>query len=119
MEKYKLTFIDATFDDIEWNYGQDENNKVKEDNRELVETNMKLAIKNKELEKENEKLNAQVGLLDDNRIYLNNKIDKAIEYVHNHQLVFRLYSIEEIQEWFEKEYYVELLKILENGEEND
>lgn len=44
------------------------------------------------------------------------RINKAIEYIHNHQPVFELSSKEQIQEWFEKEYYVELLNILK-GEE--
>lgn len=38
--------------------------------------------------------------------------DGAIEYINNHQPVFELSSKEQIQEWFEKEYYIELLKIL-------
>lgn len=45
------------------------------------------------------------------------KIGKAIEYIHNNQPVFELSSKEQIQEWFEKEYYVELLKKLKGEEE--
>ena len=41
---------------------------------------------------------------------------KAIEYAHNHQPVFELSSKEQIQEWFEKEYYVELLNILQGDD---
>ena len=43
---------------------------------------------------------------------------KAIEYIHNHQPVFELSSKQQLQEWFEKEYYVELLNILKGGENN-
>ena len=38
-------------------------------------------------------------------------IDKAIQYIHNHRLVFELSSKEQIQEWFDK-FYAELLNIL-------
>lgn len=34
-----------------------------------------------ELEEENERLKSQINLLEDNRIYLNNTIDKTIEYI--------------------------------------
>ena len=44
------------------------------------------------------------------------RIDKAIEYIHNHQPVFELSNKEQIQEWFEKEYYVELLNILQGDD---
>ena len=43
--------------------------------------------------------------------------EKAIEYIHNHQPVFELSNKEQIQEWFEKEYYIELLNILNGGDE--
>ena len=38
--------------------------------------------------------------------------EKAIEYIHNNQPVFELSSKEQIQQWFEKEFYVNLLNIL-------
>ena len=44
------------------------------------------------------------------------KNEKAIEYIHNHQPVFELSNKEQIQEWFEKEYYIDLLNILNGGE---
>jgi len=47
------------------------------------------------------------------------RIDKAIEYIHNHQPVFELSNKEQIQEWFEKEYYVELLNILQGDDESE
>ena len=50
---------------------------------------------------------------------LQDRIDKAIEYVNNHQPVFELSNIKQIQEWFEKEYYVELLKILKGSDKNE
>lgn len=50
--------------------------------------------------------------------YYIDRVNKAIEYIHNNQPVFELSSKEQLQEWFEKEYYVELLKILK-GEENE
>lgn len=45
--------------------------------------------------------------------------EKAIEYIHNHQPVFELSSKGQIQKWFEKEYYVELLNILNGGDDNE
>ena len=46
---------------------------------------------------------------------LQQRIDKAIEYIHNHQLVFELSSKEQIQKWFD-EFYRDILNIL-RGEE--
>ena len=46
-----------------------------------------------------------------------NTIDKAIEYIHNHQPVFELSNKKQIQEWFEKLYYIELLNILNGDDE--
>ena len=52
-------------------------------------------------------------------IKLQKRNEKAIEYIHNHQPVFELSSKEQIQEWFEKEYYVNLLNILQGGNSNE
>ena len=64
----------ATFDDIEWNYGEDENNKLRENNRELVETNVKLAIENKKLR---EKINFAENILYD-YLYKDGKITEEL-----------------------------------------
>ena len=39
-------------------------------------------------------------------------IDKAIEYINNHQLVFELSSKKQISDWFDM-FYKELLEILD------
>lgn len=39
------------------------------------------------------------------------RIDKAIEYIHNHQIVFELSDRKGIQKWFD-EFYKDLLNIL-------
>ena len=44
------------------------------------------------------------------------RIDKAIEYIHNHQLVFELSSKKQIQYWFDM-FYKDLLDILNGGDE--
>jgi predicted ATPase with chaperone activity len=46
------------------------------------------------------------------------KIDKAIDYINNHQLVFQDATKNEIQDWFDM-FYKELLDILREGEENE
>ena len=71
---------------------------------------------NKEL-KEINKEQANHLISKDNLSYedYKSRIDKAIEYIHNNQPVFELSSKQQLQEWFEKEYYVELLNIL-NGD---
>ena len=43
------------------------------------------------------------------------RIDKAIEYIHNHQLVFELSSKKQIQYWFD-EFYKDLLNILKGSD---
>ena len=53
-----------------------------------------------ELQKENKKLE--------------NQIDKSIEYIQNHQLVFRYHTTEEIDEWF-NQFYKDVLDILRGG----
>ena len=101
-EDIKVVFVNdthiyirnATFEDIEWNYGgafeimseeeqlrqNGENNKDKilELRNDLID---KLQNQIKELEEENERLKAKLELEEDNRHYLNNKIGKAIEYI--------------------------------------
>lgn len=54
------------------------------------------------------------------RLYLKNKkqqevINKAIEYIRNHQLVFRDHTIEEIDKWF-NQFYIDVLDILKEVE---
>ena len=53
-----------------------------------------------------------------NTCELQERIDKAIDYIHNHQLVFQYATINEIQDWFDM-FYKELLDILKGGEENE
>ena len=36
--------------------------------------------------------------------------DKVIEYIQNHQLVFKAHTIEEIDEWF-NQFYADIMKI--------
>ena len=44
-------------------------------------------------------------------------IDKTIEYIRNHQLVFKDATLEETEEWF-NQFYIDVLDILKE-EEND
>ncbi len=48
---------------------------------------------------------------------LQKRINTAIEYIHNHQLVFELSNKKQIQKWF-NEFYAELLSIL-RGKTNE
>lgn len=48
---------------------------------------------------------------------LENTRKEAIEYINNHQLVFRLSSKKQIENWFD-ELYKDLLKILNKGDNN-
>lgn len=43
-------------------------------------------------------------------------IDKAIEYIRNHQLVFKDSTLEEIEEWF-NQFYIDVLDILKEVSE--
>ena len=64
--------------------------------------------KNKEIEK----LQAEIKLLEDNRNYLNDRIDKAIEYIES------LENSEEINVYQEDKSWVYVLEILK-GENNE
>lgn len=75
--------IDATFKDIEWNYGENTNNKIKEENKELVETNIELANKNKELEEELEVNKKEWKDILDSRDKLSSIISNAIKYIED------------------------------------
>ena len=48
---------------------------------------------------------------------LENIRKEAIEYINNHQLVFRLSSKKQIENWFD-EFYKDLLNILNKGDNN-
>lgn len=71
------------------------------------------------------KLQDVVDFLDDNNIEyieeykeneeLQERINKAIEYIHNHQLVFEISSKKQIAYWFDM-FYKEVIDILK-GEE--
>lgn len=52
-----------------------------------------------------------------NKIELENIRKEAIEYINNHQLVFRLSSKKQIENWFD-EFYKDLLNILNKGDNN-
>ena len=72
--------------------------------QELKELQYLLKIENdyiNELEQENQELKEA--------------INKSIEYIQNHQLVFRYHTTKEIDEWF-NQFYKDLLKILKGGE---
>ena len=119
----------ATFEDIEWNYGgtfkilseeeqlrqNGENNKDKilELRNDLID---KLQNQIKELEEENERLKAEVDLLNDNRHYLNNKIGKAIKYIKTNT-----YSVYDKKTTIYEDVVLvdKLLNILKGGEEID
>lgn len=63
------------------------------------------------LEKENERLKAEVNLLNDNRIYLNDKIDRAIEELKSWQLDCNYTQ--------ENEIYQFIINILQNGSDEE
>lgn len=44
-----------------------------------------------------------------------NRINKSIKYIENHQLVFRDHTTEEIDEWF-NQFYIDILDILKGVE---
>lgn len=50
------------------------------------------------------------NLQEENKDY-KSRIEKAIEYIHNHQLVFELSSKKQIQYWFDM-FYKDLINIL-------
>lgn len=82
-----------------------------------------LQNKNKELKEENKRIFSKVN---DDELLISNamnyaeaqdyksRCEKAIEYIHNHQLVFELSSKKQIQDWFDM-FYKDSLNIL-NGE---
>ena len=49
---------------------------------------------------------------------LQSRIDKAIEYIDNHQLVFELSTMEQIKSWYDK-LYKTLSNILEGDDEDE
>ena len=77
------------------------------------------------LEKENQSLKKENKILRENAEHndkvvdkvnwenqkLKKQIDKSIEYIQNHQLVFRYHTTEEIDEWF-NQFYKDVLDIL-------
>ena len=73
--KDKCILVDAHIEDIEWNYEQEQIV-----NCEVYQEHINIQIQRiKELEEENKRLKAEVDLLNDNKHYLNNKIDKAVK----------------------------------------
>lgn len=50
----------------------------------------------------------------DKHFELEEIINKAIEYIQGHQLVFRYHTTEEIDEWF-NQFYKDVLDILRGG----
>lgn len=41
--------------------------------------------------------------------------DKVIEYIQNHQLVFKEHTTEEIDEWF-NQFYIDIMQILKEAQ---
>lgn len=107
--------IEATFDDIEWNYGENENNKFKEDNKELLETNMTLAINNKKLEEELEKEKKAWKDMLDSKEKLVNRIGKAIDYIEDKEINYATFNSKDL---LDTGVGYDLWKILK-GEKND
>jgi cell division protein FtsB len=68
------------------------------------------------LKEENKKLKAEINLLEDNRIYLNNLIDKAIEYIEKYS--FKVSDMETPSFELEVVEINELLDIL-RGNDNE
>lgn len=83
--------------------------------REVIEANERSISK---LQQETEKLKKQLEESKDNyNCLLKQKeiINKAIEYIQGHQLVFRDHTTEEIDEWF-NQFYIDVLDILKEVE---
>ena len=82
--------------------------------QELKELHYLLKIKNdyiNELEAYKYNMDRDYLRLEEENIKLENQIDKSIEYIQNHQLVFRYHTTEEIDEWF-NQFYKDVLDIL-------
>ena len=86
--------------------------------QEFIDTIVQLQQENQELIKENKILreNAEnndkvVDKVNWENQLLKKQIDKSIEYIQNHQLVFRYHTTEEIDEWF-NQFYKDVLDIL-------
>ena len=86
--------------------------------QEFIDTIEQLQQENQELIKENKILreNAEhndkvVDKVNWENLKLKEVIDKSIEYIQNHQLVFRYHTTEEIDEWF-NQFYKDVLDIL-------
>ena len=69
-------------------------------------------------EDENEYIEIDLNEYNEKYKRLQQKIDKAIEYIENNQLVFQESTKEEIEDWF-KTYYKELLDILKGNDNNE
>ena len=73
-------------------------------NERMYQANIELVDRNKLLEKD-------VSILQ-------KRIDTAIEYINNHQLVFETSSKKQIEDWFDM-FYKQLLEILKGENYGD
>lgn len=108
--------IKATFEDIEWNYEQ---NKIDDEYIELSNKYQRLLNRSEELEEENERLKAQIDLLNDNKHFLNNKIDKAVNNILKDVSMIKAASKTRVSMTGDEiiQRLEETIKILKKGEE--
>lgn len=81
----------------------------------LMENYEKLEQENKQLEDLLHKANDEVISYTNCCIDLKEKIDNAIEYIQNHQLVFEISNKKQIAYWFDM-FYKDILEILGDKE---
>lgn len=91
-DRSMLDFMIGYFDGL-----KELNSEFKIFNKKLIQEKSKLIFDKKELREENKKLKET--------------INKAIEYMQNHQLAFRYHTTEETDEWF-NQFYIDILDIL-------
>ena len=87
--------------------------KIENDNTTIF-TNKELKMIDdyiKELEAYKYNLDRDYLRLEKENKELENQVYKSIEYIQNHQLVFRYHTTEEIDEWF-NQFYKDVLDIL-------
>ena len=79
------TFIDGTFDDIEWNYGNPELEELKLDYSAVVTSYKKLEEENKKLKSA---MQDTYDSANDTCGELQQRIDKAIKYINSNSYFF-------------------------------
>ncbi len=131
------TFIDGTFNDIEWNYGTTELEELKLDYSAVVSGYKKLEEKNKKLkdelelkdfnyttfrhlEESNDILKEELEESEEKVDKLEDRIDKAIEYIEEYQDVLKEHNGDWLnyQDGF-KPYLLKILKGEKNEKNND